>query len=88
MPWTTEEKLKRSMVLGQHFKPATPIDNVSLFCGRVRQRQTVVDAINQSGQHVVLYGERGVGKTSLAKMLFPSLDGRGRRPDLNSPRFM
>ena len=29
----------------------------------------VIDAVNQSGQHVIVYGERGVGKTSLANVL-------------------
>ena len=29
----------------------------------------VIDAVNQPGQHVIVYGERGVGKTSLANVL-------------------
>ena len=32
-------------------------------------RLDTVAAINQRGQHVVLYGERGVGKTSLANVM-------------------
>lgn len=32
----------------------------------------VVDAINETGQHAILYGERGVGKTSLANIMYDS----------------
>jgi len=34
-----------------------------------RQIRQVVDAINQNGQSVLIYGERGVGKTSLANVI-------------------
>ncbi len=51
------------------FTPASPIVDVELFSGRISQVSKVIDAINQSGQHAVLYGERGVGKTSLANVL-------------------
>jgi Cdc6-like AAA superfamily ATPase len=37
----------------------------------------LVDAINQPGQHAVLYGERGVGKTSLANILNQRWQGKG-----------
>lgn len=64
--------------LGRLFKPSTPINREDLFAGRLSQRADVVDAINQDGQHVVLYGEPGVGKTSLANMLFPILVNSGQ----------
>jgi MoxR-like ATPase len=33
------------------------------------QLRQVVDAVNQKGQHAIIFGERGVGKTSLANVL-------------------
>ncbi len=51
------------------FSPTAPIDEKSLFAGRASQISAVVRAINQKGQHVILFGERGVGKTSLANVL-------------------
>ena len=40
-----------------------------LFAGRKAQLNKVIDAANQRGQHAIVYGERGVGKTSLARVL-------------------
>ncbi len=51
------------------FTPTTPIDELSLFSGRANQVEAVLRAINQRGQHAILFGERGVGKTSLANVL-------------------
>ena len=51
------------------FKPTTPINREDLFAGRQSQTRDVVDAIDQVGQHAVLFGERGVGKTSLTNMI-------------------
>lgn len=56
---------------GQYFRPASPITAVEFFSGRLQQLQATTEAINQIGQHVVLYGERGVGKTSLANIFGP-----------------
>src|SRR5207248_3334893 len=39
-----------------------------------------MDAINQRGQHVLIYGERGVGKTSLANVLAGFLSFTGQEP--------
>ncbi len=61
-----EEKAIR---LGSVFSPAAPIREKDVFMGRREQVRTVTDAINQRGQHVLIYGERGVGKTSLANVL-------------------
>jgi Cdc6-like AAA superfamily ATPase len=54
---------------GRVFTPTSPIDERSLFAGRDEQVRLIVDVVNQKGQHAVLYGERGVGKTSLANVL-------------------
>jgi hypothetical protein len=67
-------KGQRLMLVGQAFRPAAPVDDLELFAGREGQRQDVLAAISQTGYHVALYGERGVGKTSLAKILAALID--------------
>ncbi|MDA0735484.1 MAG: ATP-binding protein [Chloroflexi bacterium] len=51
------------------FTPASPIDAVSLFRGRSAQIQMLIETVSQIGQHAIVYGERGVGKTSLVSVL-------------------
>jgi ABC-type uncharacterized transport system fused permease/ATPase subunit len=66
----TAERFQRlGFELGTVFTPAAPIDNKKLFSGRTSQLRDVIDAVNQRGQHAIIYGERGVGKTSLASVL-------------------
>ena len=55
------------------FKPRTPITTKDLFAGRWSELTTVCDSANQAGLHVVIYGERGVGKTSLANIVSPTI---------------
>jgi Cdc6-like AAA superfamily ATPase len=55
------------------FTPGSPIDSKDLFAGRKRQREKLISTIFQKGEHAILYGERGVGKTSLANTLFDFL---------------
>jgi hypothetical protein len=59
----------KSIDAGQVFTPTTPVDEQSLFAGRREQIRAVIDVINQKGQHCIVYGERGVGKTSLMNVL-------------------
>lgn len=66
---TKEEKLS---ILNQVFSPTTPIKQKDFFYGRINQLNKVADAINEEGQHAILYGERGVGKTSLANIMATS----------------
>jgi ABC-type transport system involved in cytochrome bd biosynthesis fused ATPase/permease subunit len=54
---------------GQIFNPNTSIDKKNLFSGRTSQIQRAADVIFQRGQHAIIFGERGVGKTSLAQVL-------------------
>lgn len=51
------------------FRPNTPIDLLDVFSGRDTQLTRVCDVVLQPGQHAILFGERGVGKTSLATVL-------------------
>lgn len=67
-------KTQRLMMVAQAFRPAAPVDDLELFAGREAQRQDVIAAVSQTGYHVALYGERGVGKTSLAKILVVIID--------------
>lgn len=48
------------------FRPSAPIDEESLLVGRQEQLRRLAMVCLQRGQHAVVYGERGVGKTSLA----------------------
>src|SRR3970040_1644832 len=58
--------LDRMALVTQALRPAAPIDRRSLFAGRSEQISDVFAVVAQPGQHAVIYGERGVGKTSLA----------------------
>jgi hypothetical protein len=58
------------------FTPGAPINEKDLFAGRSQQVEKILDAISQRGCHAILYGERGVGKTSLSNMLSAFLAGR------------
>ncbi|MCJ2095502.1 AAA family ATPase [Methylobacterium sp. J-072] len=60
---------------GQVFTPGAPINEKDLFAGRIEQVRQILDSVNQRGYHVVLYGERGVGKTSLSNVLSSFLGG-------------
>lgn len=58
----------------QLFSPAAPIDERDLFAGRKVQIDKMLEAAGEKGKHAVLFGERGVGKTSLGKVfhaMFP-----------------
>ena len=55
--------------LADVFSPATAISAKARFHGRIDILRRVIDAVNQAGQHVMIYGERGAGKTSIANVV-------------------
>lgn len=55
--------------LSQVFTPHKPIDLPDLLSGRLPLLYSGLDAVNTEGLHVILFGDRGTGKTSLAKVL-------------------
>ena len=70
---TDEEYYRHLANIGVAFTPGAPINSRDLFAGRRGELKRVINTIFRRGQHVVLFGERGVGKTSLAQTLFDFL---------------
>lgn len=62
-------KIERIAAVAGAFTPGAPVGRLEMLAGRVAQLTDVVSAVSMRGQHVGLYGERGVGKTSLATVL-------------------
>jgi hypothetical protein len=58
----------RVATLKDIFRPASPTVDPDLFKGRATELSQVIGAIQEVGMHAVIYGERGVGKTSLGFM--------------------
>lgn len=72
------ERLELLAKIPTVFTPGAPIDRVALFSGRTRQLQDVLNVVQLKGQHGVIYGERGVGKTSLANIIPDALGQAGQ----------
>jgi len=88
---TFEESTVLAAEAAKVFRPRTPITNTELFAGRWNELKAVADAINQPGLHAVIYGERGVGKTSLANVISPTirvLDRKGEQESEVSERLI
>lgn len=65
----SEEKSKLIARCGRVFSPSAPVNKFNLFAGRPGQIKKVAQAVNTRGRHAIMYGDRGVGKTSLANIL-------------------
>jgi hypothetical protein len=68
-PDDTDELIRRLGLIAKAFSPSAPITSRQLFSGRTAQMNRLMDIQAQRGQHALVYGERGVGKTSLAKVV-------------------
>lgn len=73
---STEAPLELRFRVDEVFSPSAPVTRRDLFAGRQQQLQDLIHVILQKGQHAVLFGERGVGKTSLVSTLAEFMDGR------------
>ena len=54
-------------ILRRHLRPSSPIESFEHLYGRERQLEQIKQAMYSPGRHVFIYGDRGVGKTSLAR---------------------
>ena len=68
-----DDARKLAVHAAKALQPRTPITTKELFAGRWNELTTLADAVNQQGLHAVIYGERGVGKTSLANVVRPTI---------------
>lgn len=68
-PTTDEDWFQLQFQASQLFTPHTPISEEELLNGRGKELKRLIDVVFQEGQHALLYGERGVGKSSLANVL-------------------
>ena len=75
-----DDKYRLIAKIARSFSPSAPIDKKALFAGRASQIVEAINAFHQRGQHAVIFGERGVGKTSLANVLLEVLG-----PQVNMP---
>src|SRR5258708_3447393 len=65
--------LELDMRLAQSFTPHAPVRSADLFAGRTEQFRAVTDTLKTVGLHAIIYGDRGVGKTSLAFVIADTL---------------
>ena len=73
-PKTDADWAAKEFEIDQVFTPSAPIDLADYLSPRKTQLHELFEAVRERGQHAVLYGERGVGKSSLSKCfkdLFP-----------------
>lgn len=67
--FTPEERLQVERKIKSAFTPHSPVNQRAFFSGRILQLRAVADTVTTTGLHAILYGERGVGKTSLTNII-------------------
>jgi Cdc6-like AAA superfamily ATPase len=58
--------MSRQSILANAFHPGTELDDPELFAGRRAQVVELTKALHSSGSCPIIYGDRGLGKSSLA----------------------
>lgn len=68
-PSTADEWMTLALEISGLFDGA-PIDEEDLFAGRSTEVKRILETVFARSKHVVLFGERGVGKTSLSNIFW------------------
>jgi Cdc6-like AAA superfamily ATPase len=61
--------MKARLALRDVFTPAQPVTDRNRFAGRLGVLAKLIEHLEEQRSHVVVYGERGIGKTSLVHIL-------------------
>jgi MoxR-like ATPase len=80
-PQTDEDWLHRIWDVMEAFSPGRPLEDINMLAGRQRQLSKLLDIVMQRGHHGIIYGERGVGKSTLANTFSTKLVGGVRALD-------
>jgi Cdc6-like AAA superfamily ATPase len=70
------ERLRHDVI--DTFTPGTPISESDLFTGRTSTIRELQDTILERGRHAIIFGDRGVGKTSIANIFYKPLNTETR----------
>jgi hypothetical protein len=63
------ERQKLTAEMHKVFTPGFPINQQDLFRGRIPQLNKILQTVPSPGRHPIIFGQRGVGKTSLVNIL-------------------
>jgi conflict system STAND superfamily ATPase len=74
--WTRSQSASSSP-LREVFTPTRPKQRATLFSGRGAQLQRIISGIEDQRAHILIYGERGSGKTSLANVVAEKAEAAG-----------
>lgn len=74
------QRLAKYTLIGSVFS-AAPVDRKTLFAGRTDQLRDAITTVTQKAKHAVIYGERGVGKTSLANIVLEVFGDQVNKPE-------
>lgn len=70
------ELLRREII--ETFTPGTPINESDLFTGRAITLRELQDTVLEKGRHAIIFGDRGVGKTSVANIFYRPINTETR----------
>ncbi|MFT8784746.1 hypothetical protein [Gluconobacter oxydans] len=66
------DKIKKVQTI---FTPSRPVTDKSIFSGRTEQLGDCLSIVNSPGLHGILFGDRGVGKTSMSNIVSIFING-------------
>jgi len=70
---------ERLQLMNEAFLPSAPVHSQELLAGRQEQLFALLEVTQTAGAHAAIFGERGVGKTSVAAVFESSILARGER---------
>lgn len=74
-----DEPLRLRAAVLSAFTPGLPVNHLDLLAGRSQQITKILEAVISPGQHATIYGERGVGKSSLANLVYDMVFASGQQ---------